>query len=155
MMQYTDELEHCLWNDPHVRQVFGGVLAMDKLPRVQVPQHQRVFIINSDISSLPGRHWLLVYLQPDHAEFLDSLGLGPYHYASELSDFIFNNREKCTFNTLQLQCIDSLTCGYYCLYYAIYRSRGMSQQNILATFTQDCKYNDSLVTDFISNYFVS
>ena len=127
---------------------------MDELPKEQVSTTlKRVYVINSDVSALPGSHWLLVYFDQDPAEVLDSLGYHINHYAQYLNDFIFKNKKTCSFNTQRLQCKDSFTCGYYCLYYAVHRCRGVCQNGILNTFTLSCKYNDHIVTKFYNDYF--
>lgn len=154
-MLHTDDLIKFLWEDTYTRRYYGGVFPMDKLPTLPVKKHERLYLINEQESTLPGSHWLMLYLDfsADNAELLDSLGHGLFHYSRHLREFIFNNVTTCTMNAHRLQCSSSVSCGKFCIYYSSLRCRGISQQNILNMFTQDCEYNDRIVTQFYNNHF--
>ena len=53
------QIQKIIENDQESKNIFGGVLAFDDLPKkVKWPS---CYIINSDIRSKPGTHWLAVY----------------------------------------------------------------------------------------------
>jgi len=154
MMLQTDDLVRCLWDDPYTHQHYGGVLAIDDLPSSPLYKQKCVYIINTDPQHSPGQHWLLIYFQPDSAEFLDSLGHDIEYYSPKLKDFVFNNRSSYICNDYTYQCKYSDVCGYYCVYFAILRAREIPFVDILCMFTDDCAYNDHIVTSFYQKYMI-
>jgi len=152
-MLNTRDLTAALWGDGHTRHLLAGVFAIDQLPRESVTPDKRLFIVNSDIATLPGQHWMLILFTPqeDAVEFYDSLGRSPHYYDPLLTQFIFGNATFCKYNTQQLQCDNSNTCGYHCVYYGMLRCRNMSQDYVLSTYNH-CSYNDKLVVDFYNTY---
>ena len=70
----TEELEEYMLRDPYISQYFGGVVALDQLPKVI--KKPSMFIVNTDPSSLPGRHWLVVFFTRINEHF-DSAGFYP------------------------------------------------------------------------------
>ena len=82
----TDELECILASDYYTNFTNGGVLAFDQLPR-QIDSLPRLFIVNTDPSSLPGRHWVVIYFPNEEckeiAEYFDPLGNEPHRSLEE------------------------------------------------------------------------
>ena len=83
-------------------------------------------IVNTDLHSAKGTHWLATHLQPRSYStyFFDSYGLPP------LFPSILNYlRRACSvleYNTTQLQGLISAVCGEYCCVFALYMDRGLS-----------------------------
>ena len=125
--------------------------SINELPRGNVDKPQ-LFIINSDESWLPGRHWVCVYIG-EECEFFDSIGKGPSYYRNYLEDFLIANSENCTYsyNTKRLQAHGTDTCGKYCIFFCVLKSMGYSFKDILDSFGPDLIEND----EFIERYYES
>ena len=106
------------------------------------------YIMNSDASNKPGRHWVALYFPRNEAvEFVDSLGHPPEYYNITTWNYY-------KYNMIKLQSDQSQSCGYFCLYYIIHRSRGRSMETIMKDFTSDLYKNEKTVRTFISNYHI-
>lgn len=150
----THQLMQCLWKDACTRHHFGDVLAADMLPTIPVAPHQNIYIVNTDVQTRPGQHWVLFYLPPNSpGEFFDSLGKDLVDYDPGLRNFMWNNRNTYSYNAQRLQGDGSSTCGPFCLYYAVHRCRGVTQSDIINSFTDNYVGNDIKVSKFVNNYF--
>jgi ribosomal protein S19 len=69
----TNYLIQLLSKDHYIKNHFQGVFAADKIPiKVQPPVG---LVINTDISSRPGKHWLAVYIDENFiGYYFDSYG---------------------------------------------------------------------------------
>ena len=94
-------------------------------------------VINSDPSSEPGEHWVGVYFNKrGRGEYFDSYGLSPtliglksYMDAYSLSGWIYNRKT--------LQAYFSSFCGHYCVYFILFRCRGVPLHAIVSDFTSN------------------
>lgn len=141
---YTDELINLLLKNKNTRKIFCGVLALDQVPlhRVRRPCS---FIINTDVSALPGHHWFAVFI-PRYGpiEYFDSFGIQPRH--KRIFDFIMINQRKFIYNKKRIQADLSENCGQFSLLYLYYRSRGYTMNQYLKFFMQDdYEYNDKII----------
>ena len=113
-----------------------------------------LFIANMDSSDKPGSHWITFYFTKEkEGEFFDSYGLPPSNYTGTFTRFLNNNSNSWCFNTITLQTVNSKVCGHYCLYYALFRSRGINMSEIVHRFSNNKRRNDFLVKQFIEKYF--
>lgn len=150
MTTYTEDLETVLLTDPVVGPQFGGVLAVDQLPK-KIPEHVRSYVINTDPADKPGTHWVAVYFgkrdDDDQgftvAEYFDSYGLPPVD--QRIIDFIRKNTDFYYHNDRPLQSLYSTVCGQYCVYYLVKRHRGETLEGILDRFTTSKTTNDQAV----------
>ena len=128
------EIEAVLRKDAHVKRMFRGVFPIDLINQARFPKTgPSIFIVNSDRSNEPGEHWLCVYFMSGKSEFMDSFGFPASHYP-EIDTFIKRHCHVRKHNTRMLQSVLSDTCGLYCIYYAIQKSRGRSLRSIIAPF---------------------
>ena len=96
----TAQIERILRRDPYCKKIFKGVYARDQIKRVSYPS---AYIINSDPSTRPGRHWIAVFFdRRGNGQYFDSYGLPP----KVLGFTEFMNR-KSGFGTEKL-CKDSI-----------------------------------------------
>lgn len=101
------------------------------------------YIINTDPSSSPGKHWVVLYiLSTTKAYYFDSLGNKPLREVmtklkSENFNFEFSNR--------RLQCESSDVCADYCILFAYFVTQGYRLQDYLSFFGENCIQNDKLV----------
>ena len=100
------------------QKLFSGIYAMDELKRV--PKHAKIIIVNTDVSTGKGIHWILVEMKSvqQQINIYDSLGL-PWHcYSPLLIDFVTRRAQKIKLLKERTLPMNSSLCGYYCLYYA-------------------------------------
>lgn len=89
---------------------FRGVFMRDQLPKKIKPTEYG--IVNLDSSTGPGTHWVcyVVDKKLPFNLYFDSFGLPP---PEELVDYL--SGKKLTYNSSQIQNIESSACGYYCV----------------------------------------
>ena len=154
---YSSDIRKLIVSDPITNSQFGGVYARDNLPQV-VKHKPSIYVINSDVSSSTGKHWLCVYFPAsgNMNEFFDSYGKHPSIYGESIMHFLERNGKQFRFNTKLLQGQFSAVCGHYTIFYAYYRCRGRSMRDIVKeSFTLDKKLNDVIVYNFIRTHFNS
>lgn len=93
-----------------------GVYSADNFPKNL--KNSDFFIVNRDPSNLNGSHWMLVFFVEGKIEFFDSLGSDEKTVKNFLK---FNNKLECIFNETPVQSINSISCGYFCVYFAYKR----------------------------------
>ena len=120
---------------------FIGVFARDQLPtRIKYPC---CFIVNTDKSDQKGEHWLAFYYDKHgNASFFDSFGNHPSYF--KLDKYLSKTASKWNYNTKQLQSYRTKVCGYYCVLFILYLSRGHDMK----TFVNKFKYS-FLINDFV------
>lgn len=137
----THEIENILRNQRCTKGVFRGVYAKDKLPKM-VQKYPAAYVVNLDDSSLPGSHWVLVYISKDRTgEYFDSYGNSP---PKEIRRFLDRNSIQWTHNKRRIQSLSTTVCGAYCIVYLIRRCQQpwKRQNQILQMFTDDRWRND-------------
>jgi len=67
-----------------------------------------------------GIHWIFVYndSNSDSVEYFDSFGLVP---PNEIVTDMNTSSKNIIYNDSQIQHINSIMCGYYCIYYLLQR----------------------------------
>lgn len=146
----TQDLEQFLSADALLLYNAGGVFAVDKLPKNIFSK--KIFIINTDPSYLPGKHWVVVFFPTDSfPEFFDSFGKDPTYYNQSIFNFLIErNSRGFVYNSKCIQAVQSSACGLFCLYYLYFRIRGYSFEKILERFGQNLEHNDLIVVDFFA-----
>jgi hypothetical protein len=135
----TLEIYNTIKRDEYAMFDFKGVFAKDQLTfKVTYPSS---FVINTHKQKQSGEHWLAVYYNEDGlCTFFDSFGLHPSFY--KLENFLNKTSKEWICNQVQLQDINSFTCGYYCIFFILLMSRKLNLENINSLFSKE---------DFISN----
>lgn len=144
-------LEAVLRRDPHVAPYFEGVFAADTLPRGS--RHRPSFyVVNSDPIRKPGQHWLALSIGCNGVgEYFDSYGLPPF--VKEHKQFLNRHCKSWTWNTTELQAIDSTVCGQYCVMYLLFKAHGYTVHDFVKiNFTRDCNKNDDIVNRMFERY---
>lgn len=80
-------------------------------------------------------------------EFFDSFGNSPDRFS--FNDFVERNSNTVTFNSLKLQGNLSMTCGGFCVYFALNRCRGVKMFEIVTRFSKNEKVNDRKIGEFM------
>lgn len=105
-------------------------------------------IINMDDFGSLGTHWVCCWPGKKGMEYFDSFGMPPpLEWEKEMYQL---GHKTFLRNDNQIQAVDSLRCGYYCLLFLNERNRGVSFPNLLKWFSPDVRANERVV----KNYFL-
>jgi hypothetical protein len=142
----TSQLIQIITNDKKSSKDFIGVFPRDRLPRIH--NFPCSFIINTHKSDMKGEHWLAFYFDHDKKlDFFDSYGNSPSFF--KLDQYINHNSSSTNYNTIQLQSFHSRLCGFYCVLFILYRSRGFTMNQFLDKFTDFTSINDFILLNLI------
>lgn len=147
----TYKLWHYLNRDPLIKTRLGGIYAADLLPKCR--GSKSLYIINSDPSSKPGRHWLAVWFEEESVYFFCSLGKNPACYHKNIQTFLKREKKRVLHNRKRLQDAKSALCGHYCLLFALTKSRDMPVTQLLSMFGKNKRKNDTIVKSVIASHF--
>lgn len=110
---------------------FDGIYAKDML--TEITSRPKLIICNTHPSHKPGEHWLLFYFnEDDSVDFYDSLGKPLQSYGEKILQFAKTFAESFIESKDRTQPLNSSLCGHYCLYYAYYKCKGYSMDDILS-----------------------
>ena len=126
------QLTQRLLSDLYARRTFRGVFPRDRLLLRVNTRYPSAYVINTARHGGPGEHWVVVWLdRGGRGEYVDSYGLPPFH--RDIETFL---RRHCArgfhFSPRLLQGVLSMTCGPYCVYYVLKKSRGFSMERVLS-----------------------
>lgn len=131
-------------SDQAVKQILLGVFPSDFLPNIN--SYPAALVINLDPSYKPGSHWVALYFSKSGTcDYFDSYGLPP---PKDLVQYLHSNAKRFTYNNKQVQRFFTSTCGQMCIYFLIWRSRGIPFSEIVKSIT-----NDEFITGFINALF--
>ena len=101
---------------------YRGTFSKDILSKT-MNKNESIIINLQDYFAGNGTHWVCAYNEEksNNVEYFDSFGLVP---PNEVIKYIKTTKKNIIFNDSQIQHIDSILCGYYCLYYIIERNKG-------------------------------
>ena len=141
----TGELYAVLQHDPYVAPILLGVYARDAIPATR--RLPWLAIINLDVKSQPGSHWIAIYKDSHATEYFDSLGRrAPQYFSTYL-------HPKYSYVCKRLQSYHGQTCGYFCLFYTMMRARGFSMKDIIGYFDGSTpKQNDAKVVRYVQQH---
>ena len=69
-----------------------------------------------------------------------------------LKFFLNENCVEWIWNERQIQSVISKFCEHYCIFYCLYRSRGLDVRKIVRMFTKDTGLNDSIVHNYVCKF---
>ena len=141
-------IEKCL----HKKSNSLGVLACDELPSRQIRKLPAVLIVNTDPSTLPGAHWLAIYVTEDReGYFFDSFGNSPNFegFPGNILSFLSKNCRKITYSVRQVQDISATTCGEHCIYFLSNIQKGYSYERVLNMYSYNPVCNDLMVCAYV------
>ena len=153
----TSQLIKCLESDDYIKPLFQGVYAVDRLP-LFIEKRPSLYVVNSDLASNFGKHWLCIYFKNDHefsCVFFDSLGKNPSCYNKFLTDFLDRNCKYVHYNAQRLQSDTSSVCGHYVLYFSYFKARNIPAECIWSreNFGLNPDVNDLCVYNFCKKMF--
>ena len=129
---------------------FRGVYSKDMLPK-KIHRDESIIINIQDFLDGGGTHWVCVYndKKSKDVEYFDSFGLYP---SDIVLKYMKTARKGIVYSSNQIQGIDSVMCGYYCIYFIIERYKGRKMMDILLDFKQKPSFLNKLI---ISSFAVS
>jgi len=143
----TNQILSIVRSDQAICQIYHGVFPIDKLPILH--SLPAALVINLDDSTEPGSHWVAIYIETKSScEYFDSYGREP---EEKLRTYMNKYASKIKFNKKCIQQPLTATCGQFCIYYLIWRSRGVPLKNIVNSL--DKSYADEFVTGFVNKLF--
>lgn len=152
---YTNDLEWMVSSDKILRKNVHGIYPSDMMPTLDFSKGFGL-IANTDESDRPGQHWLAVFIpNKGPPEFFDPLAFPPIHYVDHFENFLVNRGPQYKFNTQKVQSDESTQCGLFCIYYLYFRSRNVSFEDILSSFSHRLSENDKKLLTFFHNHFSS
>ena len=142
-------------DDPWLKRVFQGVIRSDHLPRHPSRTTRAAYIVNTDLTGEPGRHWLGLWKENEVCEVLDSYSLPLTTYdAPDLMDWL-DQPPHWIRSERTLQALNSAACGYYALMFVKDRVRGHSMLQFVQSFSPvDLVTNDRRVGQSIRQWIV-
>ena len=133
------EIINYLLTDRVTSRHFRGVVSYDELWGCE--SKPGYYVVNLDVSSGPGTHWICLNLNKTRTEYFDSLGNPP----KKIEPFLSNLKCDYIYNIKQLQSNQSDVCGDYSILFCFLRTRGYTFEQILNAFSENLVENDSLV----------
>jgi hypothetical protein len=144
----SEELNNILKSHKYTRKIFGGVYPSDFQPPLEKKNKKIAYIFNLDPSNKKGSHWISVFLSRRSNEYFDSFGLTP-----DLKILKKFKRRKFRYTNKIIQNPFSATCGQYCLFYILKKSKKYSFNRIMKYFGNDVIKNDLKIKKMIKKHF--
>ena len=135
------------------RRNFLGCFPIDKIPEY-IP-HSSFLVLNTDRSSQPGEHWLLVDIDAhNNVCFFDTLAQAPRFYSHKLEQKLKSIDANFWQSNRVVQHLMSVACGFHVVYFACLRLRGIScSQIVLGIYTENLHQNDVVARRFVQKQF--
>ena len=133
-------------------QNFVGVFPFDLLP--EKPSGNFSLVVNTDNSTQPGDHWLVLSRKGSKIYFIDSYGRN-YNDLMFDADFVNSMRnfigdEQVRYNQRWLQRLTSNVCGVYCIYFVKELTKH-SLNYCLSVFNENLAKNDQYVLNYLNS----
>ena len=143
-----------MWTD-HVRKLlhycpnFRDVFPVDKLPRIKPNMS---LIINTDVSSRRGSHWVSVYIDEDTLYFFDSYGRSINNFDNPFRRYMnkFSENYKIKTDSRLLQSFFSDSCGYWCIFYIFCKTCNL--ERFYKYFSVNLAFNEKILGNFFEYF---
>jgi hypothetical protein len=148
-------IESCLKGCSVTRPYFKGIYAVDQIPTYELAG-PGFFIINTDISTGPGIHWIVLFFTSAvQVEIFDSLAYAPYTYHPDLRKYLQLGTKDVIYTNKRLQSVDTTVCGPHCLFYCYKKCQQKYSMTTLVNryYLDDVEYNDCNVLCFVKRKF--
>lgn len=150
------EITCCLKTNVYTKNMFKGVYSADEFAKLKI--NSGICIVNSDVASQPGHHWICIFLDKNIVELFDSSGkiIFPKKYLQTFLKTNVNKNAEINFNNKMIQSPESNLCGQYCCIFALYKAKKKSFDSFLNMFhNKNLIENDNLVVKLFNNNFVN
>lgn len=101
-------------------------------------------VVNMDVSTGSGTHFVCFFNNPsrEHAIYYDSYACLP---PEEIQTFLKSSGKTICYNTTQHQPINSVLCGYYCVYVLRELTKGRKYMDVLNDFSFEPQENEQML----------
>lgn len=142
-----DELElgQCLSTHALTKQKFRGVFARNEIWKYKGGRPETFIIVNTDVRSDPGTHWLLLYWTKHGLPiYFDSYGIQPVN--EDIEAYLLATSPLYVYNRQRMQGDYSTVCGHYVSYVATQLCSGYTIPDIRKRFSPtNFNINDKLI----------
>jgi hypothetical protein len=146
----TTRINAILSLDPASASIFRGTLASDEFASVYRRRKDALFVVNTDPSSKPGTHWIVVYARHGALHFFDPYGLPSTMFPT--INRIIGADDPISVDA-PLQGYGTDVCGDYCVLFALYVARGMTPRGFARLWMRiDSKRRDSLARNIVNTF---
>ena len=108
----------------------------------------KCYVCNTDLSSKPGDHWVVLHAAAEGWEYFDSLGGAINH--DEFAQFLDGEYRYVSVQTQELL---SSVCGEYCIFCISLRVRDHSMDDIVHVLDIQGEDSDRFVTCFAKLFY--
>lgn len=131
------QIDQYFKNEP----LYGGCYSRDDLPK-QIKN--QCYIVNLDSIKGPGTHWLAVLnVDPHTCYFFDSYGV--INIPVEIETFMKTSNKELKCNHVDLQSINTDSCGEFCVYVCSNILNGRHFDDIINDFTLNPVINEHIL----------
>jgi len=123
---------------------YGGCYSRDLLPKLQ----NKCYVINmQDSDDGDGSHWLAVLnVHPHETVYFDSFGQDDAPV--DVEKFLKQSKKKIVRSTLDIQSIQTDSCGQFCIYMINHALQGLNFKNTMKHFTHNMAINEQLLQEY-------
>lgn len=120
------------------------VCAIDQIPKTLKKNKQYGLVINLSKSSEIGSHWTSVFIDNhQNATWFCSYAFKPRGY--HIKEFINKNCKTFSYNSVQLQQLNSTVCGMYATLFILHMMNGGTLSNFTNQFSKNLLLNDIII----------
>jgi len=132
---------------------FLGCFSQDELSTLTLCSLPVYLIVNFDHSHSSGTHWIALRISKRYLEIFDPLGFNALRWPNIphfLLDFLHKfSIHRCIRISKEIQPYASTLCGFYCIYFVLFRSfHTFVDCNTM--FSNQLHKNDKILTNFIN-----
>ena len=140
---WSSEIENILQTSRN----FIGCFPMDDLP-IFPKRMPASLIVNTDISSRTGDHWLALVLEEDECFYFDSFGLPILD--ETLINYLKPYYNKVTYSDVCIQHVGSNKCGEFCILFIKYVDSKSTYEKFLSVFNHiNIEKNDVIAASLL------
>lgn len=125
---------------------FGGVYAKDGCPKRMT---KSAYIFNLENQDQDGSHWIAAVKTKKAVVYIDPFGIVP---PPDIIQFLKTSKKPLVYNTIQFQDLDSVLCGYYCIYFIDKMLSGSQFTTLMAGFSNNTKDNDCIIRHYFDHH---
>jgi len=128
---------------------YRGTFSKDMLPKT-LDENESTIMNLQDYFAGSGSHWVCIYNdeKSKNVEYIDSFGLIP---PNQVVKYMKTTNKIIIYNDTQIQKINSILCGYYCLYFITEQNKGRTTNEILLDFhKQPTDFNEMFMKFYVT-----
>jgi hypothetical protein len=129
-LKQSNNIEYLLRN----KKDFLGCFPLDRLPPFPT-KFPKSIIINTDKSTLPGKHWVALVLTEKKCYYFDSFGMPLIE--ENIKKYLEPHYQTITYSGMRIQDSSSSYCGPFCVCFVLWVNNQVAFKNFLNHFEED------------------